>query len=371
MTAKGASLYNFVSKIRDAVPQRTASFAGQHGPIAFMGYNALGRKPENSSCEILKKSFLKSASNGNADFHFAVQWHPEGSPPIDCPPQTTAQMPILDVGCLHAGDGSSPPPAPEDTAAADFDNACQRDSDFYRAVSASVSSLSEKGYIPCLVGDTGNATLAALDGIRQVGHDNVCVISFSADTKLGTTDATLKRAMERKLVKGVMQFGSRTVNSAARKIRKDYEVRYAEAYGLHERGVFTVRDIRNSYPVYLSIDLSVLEPCFAPGVPNPEAGGLSVRELIHLISVIRAPSVIGMDIHGYHPDFDIFRGSRRNEKTGLLEGGEGLTALAGGKILKEMCLKSMVCHTKTKLQIEEYLKSEQMQGRELPKYPEH
>jgi arginase family enzyme len=300
----------------------------------------------------LKESFLKSANNGNADFHFTIDWHPEGSPAIECPPQTTAKVPVLDVGSLHNHE-----------EVFDFEKACLRDSDFYKAVSASASALSEKGYIPCCVGDSGNATLAMLEGLRQVGHDNICVVSFSADTKLGTADAPLKRAMERKFIKGIMQFGCRTVTSASRKLRKDYEVRYADAYGLHERGVFTLRDIRNSYPIYLSVDLSVLETCFAPGVQNPEAGGLSIRELIHLISVIRAPAIVGMDIHGLDPELDIYRG--RNGQ------GEGITAIGGAKILKEMLVKAVVCHTKTRMQIEEYLKQEQVQGRELPKYPEH
>ncbi len=33
-------------------------------------------------------------------------------------------------------------------------------------------------------------------------------------------------------------------------------------------------------PVYLSIDIDVLDPAFAPGTGTPEAGGLSSRELL-------------------------------------------------------------------------------------------
>jgi arginase family enzyme len=381
--AGGVNLFRFVQKIRDAVPPRTPSFAGLHGPVAFLGVDALGRGPGVAAADCMRRSLLQSARNGNSDHHFALQWFPEGSGPIECPPQTTARMPVLDVGTLHldapkppgGGVASASEPATavvvsptaaqdksgQDLAGDRFDAACTRESDFYKAVAASVTGLNEKGYIPMLVGDTHNMTLAALDGLRAVGHDNVCVVHFSADTRMGTPDAPLKRALERKLVKGVVNFGARTVTTPSRKMRKEYEVRYVDSYGLHDRGVFTLKDMRNSFPIYLSVDVGVLEPALAPGVPQPEAGGLSVRELLHLVSVLRGPNIIGMDLHGYDPDCDVYRRC----------GGEGVTSIVCGRVAKEMLCKAYTCHPKTRVQMEEHLKQEQVQGKELPQYPEH
>jgi len=53
-------------------------------------------------------------------------------------------------------------------------------------------------------------------------------------------------------------------------------------------------------PVYVSLDLDVLDPGFAPGVSHHEPGGLSPRDTIHLIHHLKAP-VVGADIVEYNP----------------------------------------------------------------------
>jgi arginase len=56
-------------------------------------------------------------------------------------------------------------------------------------------------------------------------------------------------------------------------------------------------------PVYVSLDLDVLEPMLAPGLSHPEPGGLSVREVLDVLDVITAP-VIGADVVEYNPAND-------------------------------------------------------------------
>ncbi len=51
-------------------------------------------------------------------------------------------------------------------------------------------------------------------------------------------------------------------------------------------------------PVYVTIDLDVLEPCYAPGVDFPIPGGICVTELIEAIRYFESVSVIGADICG-------------------------------------------------------------------------
>jgi len=57
--------------------------------------------------------------------------------------------------------------------------------------------------------------------------------------------------------------------------------------------------------IYSSFDLDVLDPAFAPGVGNPEAVGISSRELFDLIYSLQETKVIGVDIvelNPYHDD---------------------------------------------------------------------
>jgi len=57
-------------------------------------------------------------------------------------------------------------------------------------------------------------------------------------------------------------------------------------------------------PLYISIDLDVLDPAFAPGISHHEPGGLSSRELLNMIQQINV-AVVGADIVEYNPVRDI------------------------------------------------------------------
>jgi arginase family enzyme len=53
-------------------------------------------------------------------------------------------------------------------------------------------------------------------------------------------------------------------------------------------------------PLYISLDLDVLDPAFAPGVSHHEPGGLSVRDVLDVLAGITVP-VVGADIVEYNP----------------------------------------------------------------------
>ena len=48
----------------------------------------------------------------------------------------------------------------------------------------------------------------------------------------------------------------------------------------------------------------MLEPTLAPGLSHPEPGGLTVREVLELLSAIRVP-VVGADVVEYNPTLDV------------------------------------------------------------------
>jgi arginase family enzyme len=72
-------------------------------------------------------------------------------------------------------------------------------------------------------------------------------------------------------------------------------------------------------PLYVSIDLDVLDPAFAPGVSHHEPGGMTTRGVIELIQGIKAP-IVGADIVEYNPTRDQ----------------SGVTAMVAGKLMKEI-----------------------------------
>jgi agmatinase len=57
-------------------------------------------------------------------------------------------------------------------------------------------------------------------------------------------------------------------------------------------------------PVYVSIDIDVLDPAFAPGTGTPEVGGLTSRELLQLLRRLDGLNIIGADVVETAPAYD-------------------------------------------------------------------
>ena len=72
-------------------------------------------------------------------------------------------------------------------------------------------------------------------------------------------------------------------------------------------------------PIYLSFDMDVLDPGFAPGISHREPGGMSVREVLTYLHAIQG-KIVAADIVEFNPVQDV----------------SNLTAMVGAKILKEL-----------------------------------
>lgn len=57
-------------------------------------------------------------------------------------------------------------------------------------------------------------------------------------------------------------------------------------------------------PVYVSVDIDVLDPAHAPGTGTPEAGGVSTRELLAILRSLADMPVVGADIVEVAPAYD-------------------------------------------------------------------
>lgn len=74
-------------------------------------------------------------------------------------------------------------------------------------------------------------------------------------------------------------------------------------------------------PVYLSVDIDVLDPAFAPGTGTPEPGGWTSRELIRILRGIESLNVVGADVVEVAPAY---------------QGAGEETALAGAQVVYEI-----------------------------------
>jgi len=120
--------------------------------------------------------------------------------------------------------------------------------------------------------------------------------------------------MEEGLAKRLIQIGIRTMNSHQRKQAARFGVEVVEM-----RDLPAPAKLKMDGPVYISFDIDVLDPAFAPGISHREPGGMSVREAIAHLHAITG-DIVGADIVEYNPKQDVSQ----------------LTAMVCAKILKEI-----------------------------------
>ncbi|RHY60039.1 hypothetical protein DYB38_013259 [Aphanomyces astaci] len=89
-------------------------------------------------------------------------------------------------------------------------------------------------------------------------------------------------------------------------------------------------------PVYVTVDLDVLDPAFAPGVSHFEPGGLSTRDVLSLVQTF-AGDVIASDVVELNPSRDV--GSYGMSISG--EAPSGVTAMVAAKITKELLARML------------------------------
>ncbi len=122
------------------------------------------------------------------------------------------------------------------------------------------------------------------------------------------------RIMEEGLVSRLVQVGIRTLTTHQREQAARFGVETIDMRAVAAGGRPQVTG-----PVYVSLDLDVLDPAFAAGVSHWEPGGLSTRELLTMLQDIDGP-IVGADLVEYNP----------------LRDATGLTGMVAAKVLKEL-----------------------------------
>jgi agmatinase len=185
----------------------------------------------------------------------------------------------------------------------------------------------EQGAAELSTGATRLVTLGgdhtiALPLLRVVAkrHGPVAVLHFDAhldtwDTYFGapiTHGTPFRRASEEGLIDltASTHVGTRGPLYGPEDLRDDSRLGFAiisspeiEAEGL-PRAIERMLARLADRPVYLSVDVDVLDPSHAPGTGTPEAGGMTSRELLAMIRALRAVNLVGADVVEVAPAYD-------------------------------------------------------------------
>ncbi|MDO6820873.1 agmatinase [Zobellia sp. 1_MG-2023] len=127
------------------------------------------------------------------------------------------------------------------------------------------------------------------------------------------------RIMENGFAIKLVQVGIRTLNTHQAEQADKFNV---EIHQMKDLDLNRIPKFEN--PLYISLDMDGFDPAFAPGVSHHEPGGLTSREVIHIIQNINT-EIIGADIVEYNPNRDF----------------QNMTAFLAAKMMKELLGKML------------------------------
>ena len=160
-----------------------------------------------------------------------------------------------------------------------------------------------------------------IDAVKEK-YPNLHILHFDAHSDLYDTyqdnpyshACPFARIMESGGIASLTQVGIRTMEPHQREQARKFNVRQIEMKNFSMEFIGQLQG-----PLYISFDMDVLDPAFAPGVSHHEPGGLSTRDVIEIIQRIRVP-VIGADLVEYNPARDT----------------HSMTAMVAYKLFKEL-----------------------------------
>ena len=126
-----------------------------------------------------------------------------------------------------------------------------------------------------------------------------------ANTKLSHA-AYLRRIVEQRGSDNILHVGARAFVKEELEFLKEHNIKTITDRQVREgKGPQMLKDFSSSFnSMYTSFDLDVLDPAYAPGVGNPEAAGMTSRELFDLIYSLENKNITGVDIVELNPQYD-------------------------------------------------------------------
>ena len=173
------------------------------------------------------------------------------------------------------------------------------------AIENGVAALLDTGRRPLVLGGDHAITYPIVRAVRR-HHPRLSILHLDAHNDLYDNfegdrfshACPFARIMEEGLADQLVQVGIRAMSGHQREQADRFGVHVVDMRRWVEGGRWTLQ-----YPVYLSLDIDVLDPAYAPGVSHREPGGLSVREVLGIVQGIDQP-IVGADLVEYNPRRD-------------------------------------------------------------------
>lgn len=163
------------------------------------------------------------------------------------------------------------------------------------------------GKIPVMIGGEHLVTLPAVEAVYKK-HKDLCILHFDAHTDL-REDYMGEKMSHATVIRRIWDFlGDDRIYQFGIRSGEKYEFEWAKEHtkltkfnckGLKE----AVKEIGNR-PVYVTIDLDILDPSIFPGTGTIEPGGISFSDMMEVINDIKDLNIVGADVVELSPHYD-------------------------------------------------------------------
>ena len=169
------------------------------------------------------------------------------------------------------------------------------------------AKIIKDGKIPCMIGGEHLVTLGAVRAVAE-HYPDLHVIQFDAHADLRDdyleeklSHATVIHRVWDILGDGrIFQFGIRSGDRSEIEWGKDHV--YTNKFNFDTLDEITQK--LHGKPIYLTIDLDVLDPSVFPGTGTPEAGGVSFTDLLQAILTVSGLNIVACDVNELSPVYD-------------------------------------------------------------------
>jgi agmatinase len=189
----------------------------------------------------------------------------------------------------------------------------------YQAIEAAVEPIVAAGVVPILVGGDHACTLPHLRATRSRGP--VAVIDFDSHTDAWDSyfgekynhGTWMRRAIEEGLVDVAHSIevglrGSLYGGEDWTGLRSELGLEYLTTEDVFRMGpaevATAIRERVGDRPAFISFDIDVVDPAYAPGTGTPEAGGPSARDLLAIVRGLIGIEFVGFDVVEVIPAYD-------------------------------------------------------------------
>jgi agmatinase len=197
-----------------------------------------------------------------------------------------------------------------------------------------VEDIIAAGKVPVAIGGEHAITLGILKGFGEKVK-KTAVLSFDAHLDLRKEYAGVKlshttfmRLINEEVQPAkIIEIGTRSVSKEELTYARKTCIEFFTSLQIRQEGPETlVAQLKHKLEpydsIYLSVDLDILDPAFAPAVQNPEADGISTSKLLDIVTALCDKRVVGFDVVEIAPAYD-----------------QGISAVAAAKVMFEM-----LCH---------------------------